>query len=136
MHIFAAIADWLIILAFLGLIITLAFAAWAAVRLTKGTVRNAKRLYERPVQAATNLSIAGRGIVLKETVRVQAAAAHITSAATAVARTATDLHIATKTLLNVDWTPVIEAVVAGVKFANLAAQVMRAASNQGPERSN
>jgi hypothetical protein len=135
MNHFAAIADWLIILAFLGLIITVGVVVWAAVRLTKSTVRNAKRIYERPVRAFSGLTTTGQAIVTRNSTRVRSAAGNIRSAATAVAQTSKDLHTAGETLTSLNWKPVLEVVMAGAKFATLAAQVAKAASNQGPSNS-
>jgi hypothetical protein len=126
-----AIGDWLIILAFLGLIIALGMVLVSVFQLKDGVVRNAKRLYERPWRAVNNLAASGKGVVQQEMVRVEGAGKNVKAAARAVHETVADIKIAADGLRDIDWQYTIDAVQGAVKLAGIAADVARSVAKQG-----
>ena len=58
-------------IALIGLIASVFLCVYTIFKVKSDVMRNAKRLYERPVRGAKNLAVAGRGIAMQETVRVQ-----------------------------------------------------------------
>lgn len=131
MNVALIIADTLVILAFLGLIVVLVALVFAGLRLKRDVMRNAKRLYERPTNSVTSIINAGKGIVVRETPRVQHAISTVQATAEVVKATVEDTRIAVSTIRDVDWGPIIEMAQTGMKFASLAAAVARASSKQG-----
>jgi hypothetical protein len=134
MNIALMIADVLIIVAFLGLIVALGALVFAALRLKNDAMRNAKRLYVKPMQSVKNLTTAGKGIVQQEGVRVRHAIDTIRSTSAIVKETVDEVSVAVETVRDVDWAPILAAAQTGMKFAAAAADVARAASKQGAER--
>lgn len=126
------IVDCIIILAFLGLIIALVAIVWAMLNLKNSVVANAKRLYERPSRSFKNLAAAGRGIVIQEQVRIDAASKRVKAATDLVLDTANDLNTAVETIRDIDWEPIFAAATGAARFMSAAAGVARAASTQSP----
>jgi hypothetical protein len=124
------IADYLIILALLGLIIVLAVLITAVLKLKSGAISDAKRLYERPLQSFKNLAAAGKGIVQQETVHIDAISARAKSAGVVVNEVAEDLNEAITTIRDVDWESLIASAQGFIKFASAAAGVARAVTRQ------
>jgi hypothetical protein len=131
MNIALAIGDWLVILAFLGLVIASGMVLFAAFQLKDGVVRNAKRIYERPLRSVNNLVAASKGVVQQEAVRAAGAGKNVQSAAAAVKATVADIKIAADGLQGIDWQGTTSAALGAIKFAAIAADVARAAAKQG-----
>ena len=129
------VADILIILAFFGVILALVSLVMVALKLKRDITRNAKRMYERPVQSGKNLVTLGKGIVLQEKTRVEGAIATVKATADVVMTTVEDAKVAASTLRDVDWQPILEAAQTGMKFAQAMANVARSVKNQGAEGS-
>lgn len=133
MNVALMVADVLVILAFLGLIVVVTALVFAALRLKRDVTRNAKRLYERPMNGVISIIDTGKGIVVRETPRVQHAISTITQTAAVVKATVDDAQVAVSTFREVDWEPIVQAVQTAAKFAEAAAGVARAASKQAAE---
>jgi hypothetical protein len=125
------VADVLVILAFFGVILALVALVVVALKMKRDVTRNAKRIYERPMQSAKNLATTGKGIVMQEKVRVESAVATVKATAEIVKATAADTAEAASALRDVDWAPILEAAQTGMKFAQAMAGVAKSSKGQG-----
>ena len=126
-------ADVLIILAFFSVILALVSLVVVVLKLKRDVTRNAKRIYERPVQSGKNLATLCKGIVLQEKAHVDSAVATVMATADHVKVVVDDTREAASTLRDVDWGPILEAAQTGMKFAQAMAGVAKSARTQGAE---
>ncbi|MGO8671757.1 MAG: hypothetical protein ACLQVD_10380 [Capsulimonadaceae bacterium] len=125
-------ADWCIILAFLGMIAAAGAVGYAVLHLKNGTVRNAKRLYERPATRVKTIFAIGARVAARETARFHHVERTVKRTSTTVKETAVELGAATGSLRDMNWSPVIEFARQGLRVASIMADIARSAPRQGP----
>jgi hypothetical protein len=129
-------AEILLILALIGLIATLIWVIVAALALKAGAVRDAKRLYERPLTAVKSLAAVGKGIAQQEMVRVHHVSAEAKETIGVVRETATELKGAVTDLTHSDIKALLHNAQTALKFLSIAAQFARSVSKQGATASS
>ena len=123
-------ADVLIILAFLGFVGVLIWLGATMVHIKNSAVSNGKKLYSRPAASVKNLTVAGKGIVQQETVRVQRIGASGKVAVKAVQVTVAEAKVAVDSLREADLGPLLKQAQMAAKFASAVAQTVKATSKQ------
>jgi hypothetical protein len=122
--------NWLIILAFLGLVVVVGWLIATLVNLKNHAVGDAKRFYERPVERINNITATGKGIAQQETVRVKRIIARVKVAAVPVqavvaeARTAAD--ILKESDIQGSMTKLQEIVTLAMAFSKVVQEASRA----------
>lgn len=94
MEIVYVIFEWLLIIAFLGLLGALGWLAMTALKIKASVMKDAKRLYEPPVRAVKSLVATGKGIAQQESVRVRHMTSTVKVAAGAVKEASDEVKVA------------------------------------------
>ncbi|BDI28177.1 hypothetical protein CCAX7_002280 [Capsulimonas corticalis] len=130
MNTLSNVADVLLILAFLGFVGVLIWLGATAVHIKNSVVGNGKKLYSRPAASVKNLTVAGKGIVQQETVRVKRIGATGLVAVHAVQATVAEAKVAVDSLREADLGPILQQAQTAAKFASAVAQTVKAAKQE------
>lgn len=127
MHLVYTIFEWLLVLAFIGLIGVLVWLVITAFGLKNSVMRDAKRIYERPVNSVKSLIATGKGIALQEGVRFKHIAADAKVAAGAVRETAGEVKTAAGSVHFSELKSVVGNIQSILKLMSAVAKVARSA---------
>jgi hypothetical protein len=122
------IFEWLLVIAFIGLIGTIFWIVAAALAIKTSVMRDARRLYEPPLRSGKSLLATGKGIAQQETVRARHIAGRVKVAAGAVKVTTEEVKTASSAIRFSDLKPALATLQSGVKVIGLAVKIARSAS--------
>jgi hypothetical protein len=122
--------EWLLVIAFIGLIGVLIWLVSAALALKNGVMRDAKRIYERPLNAGKSLVGTGKGIALREGIRFRQMAGDVKVAAAAVRETAGEVKTAAEDIQVSELKAVFANIQNVIKFVNAVSKATRSASEK------
>jgi hypothetical protein len=127
MHLIYTIFEWLLVLSFVGLVGVIIWLVISAISLKNAAMRDAKRIYERPVNSVKSLIATGKGIALQESVRVKHMAGDVKVAAGSVRETAGEVKTAADAIQLSELKTVFANFQNVLKFASAIAKVTRSA---------
>ncbi len=114
MDVFYMVCQWLLILAFIGFLATIAWIVVTVLKVKTAVMGDAKRLYERPLRSGKAIAATGKGIFFQEKARVQRVGVVLKGTTASVKDTAGDVQTVAKSIHVSDLQPVavdVKAVV-------------------------
>ncbi len=129
---FYEICEWLLILAGIGLFAVIGYIVVTALSLKTVVMRDAKRLYQPPLNSVKALAAAGKGVVIQEQVRVKHIGGQFKIMAGDVKATATQIGGAAKTIHPSDLKGAATNAKDTLRFVTTLMSLFRATSKQTP----
>jgi hypothetical protein len=129
---FYQVCEWLLILFGVAFILVIAYCVTTVLNLKNSATRNAKRLYQPPLNSAKALAAAGKGVVLQEKVRVLHIIGGVKTMAGDVGETASQVGTAAKTVHPEELKAAFTNVQSTARFASTILNLFRAAPKQTP----
>lgn len=130
MELFYQICEWGLIIALVAFIAVIISLAITAIGLKNSVLRNAKRLYERPLNSVKNLTATGKAIAMQEQVRVQHIAGTLKDTAGGVKETAAEVKDAAQSVHPAELKAALSQIQQVLHILSLVMQLSRATARQ------
>lgn len=134
MEIFYTICQWLLILAFIGFIATIAWIVVTVLKVKTAVMGDAKRLYQPPIRSGKAIAVTGKGLFMQEKARVQRVGVVLKGTTASVKDAAGDVSTVAKSIHVSDLQPVATDFKAVVGILGHVGTFLKAASQLRAQR--